>query len=183
MQSRSIKLPPSMSSSDPKVYLQTPPRLVNISPIMVFRPLLSITALLGAGSGHMIMISPTPYNTILPRPDPQTWPLGHASLPIPCQMGGQAGDLVIRAITPVSVGSLTLVQFSGSAVHEDGSCQFSINYGNPTSRDTNDWHVIYTLIGGYPASSAGNLDTIGEDPDQWPLGREFGNSVDTEFVR
>lgn len=147
---------------------------------MFFGLLLTISALLGVASGHMIMITPTPYDTSLQRPDPQTWPLDTASLPFPCQMGG---DPVVKSITQVTAGASTLVQFSGSAVHGGGSCQFSINYGDPTSPNSNDWHVIYTIIGGCPASSVGNIETIGEDADQRPLGRQCGNAVDTECVR
>lgn len=128
------------------------------------------------------MINPPTYDTTFPRPDPQTWPLDDANLPFPCQMGGKA-DPIIRTVTPVVAGASTLVQFSGSAVHGGGSCQFSINYGDPTSADPNDWHVIYTIIGGCPASSTGNIETIGEDQDQRPLGRECGNSKDRDCVR
>lgn len=150
---------------------------------MVLELFITMMALLGCSSGHMIMVNPKTFDTTLPRPDPQTWPLDNTTLLFPCQIGGLTDNLIIKAITPVSAGASILVQFSGSAVHGGGSCQFSINYGDPNSQDPNDWHVIYTLIGGCPASSAGNIETIGEDHDQRPLGRECGNSVDTECVR
>lgn len=66
--------------------------------------------------------------------------------------------------TTVVAGSTTLVNFTGSAPHGGGSCQFGLNYhGLPTYSTDNpaDWKTIYTIIGGCPAeivSTAGNLE-------------------------
>ncbi|KAK4157183.1 hypothetical protein C8A00DRAFT_40410 [Chaetomidium leptoderma] len=108
-------------------------------------------------NGHMLMNTPTPFSPDLVS----TWPLnapGDGRFPYPCQ--GMT-DVAFR--TPVTAGSTTLVNFTGSAPHGGGSCQFGINYhGLPAySARPEDWRTIYTIIGGCPAeivSTAGNLE-------------------------
>lgn len=110
-------------------------------------------------SAHMLMNLPTPFS-----PDQvMTWPVEAPGgrFPYPCQ-----GWTDVAHRTVVEAGSTTLVNFTGSAPHGGGSCQFGINYqGLPAyTAEPNDWRTIYTIIGGCPAeikSTPGNLE---EDP-------------------
>ncbi|KAK3297431.1 uncharacterized protein B0H64DRAFT_431369 [Chaetomium fimeti] len=110
-------------------------------------------------NAHMLMNLPTPFS-----PDKMmTWPVEAPGgrFPYPCQ-----GWTDVAHRTVVTAGSTTLVNFTGSAPHGGGSCQFGINYeGLPAySTDPTDWRTIYTIIGGCPAeikSTPGNLE---EDP-------------------
>ena len=163
--------------------------------------------LAGMASSHMIMNTPTPYGK------PQVSPLDGSAVPFPCQLQGDAqineitsvkagsstpvkftgsavpfpcqlqGDAQINEITSVKAGSSTPVKFTGSAVHGGGSCQFSINYGDPASQNPKDWHVIYTIIGGCPASAVGNLVSTGTDPDGRAEGPQCKNMSDKECDR
>ena len=47
-----------------------------------------------------------------------------------------------------------------NAVHGGGSCQLAITYETTAEkvRDPGNWHVVYSIQGGCPASAAGNLD-------------------------
>jgi hypothetical protein len=105
---------------------------------------------------HMLMNTPTPFS-----PDKaMTWPVEAPGgrFPYPCQ---GMSDVAFRTV--VTAGSTTLVNFTGSAPHGGGSCQFGINYlGLPAyTANPADWKTIYTIIGGCPAeivSTAGNLE-------------------------
>jgi len=128
----------------------------------------------GSSVAHMIMNTPTPYNSRLLA----TSPLG-PGFPFPCH-----GNFDITEVTNVTAGTTQTVKFTGSAVHGGGSCQFSVNYGDQPSDNPAEWKVIYTIIGGCPADAAGNIEgTAPPDADQRPDGRHCGNSVDKECVR
>lgn len=83
----------------------------------------------------------------------------------------------------VVAGSSLTTKFTGSAVHGGGSCQFSVTYEYPPPSDPSKWKVIHTIIGGCPASAAGNVATVGSDADGRPNGPQCGNSDGTECVR
>ncbi|KAH6850700.1 hypothetical protein B0I37DRAFT_404471 [Chaetomium sp. MPI-CAGE-AT-0009] len=127
---------------------------------MAYRSLLVMASIAALPiNAHMLMNLPTPFS-----PDKvMTWPVEAPGgrFPYPCQ-----GWTDVAHRTVVTAGSTTLVNFTGSAPHGGGSCQFGINYeGLPAySAEPTDWHTIYTIIGGCPAeikSTAGNLE---EDP-------------------
>jgi hypothetical protein len=108
-----------------------------------------------ATHAHMLMNTPTPFS-----PDQAaTWPVSAPGsgerFPYPCQ-----GMTDVAHRTLVTAGETTLVNFTGAAPHGGGSCQFGINYrGLPAyTADPEDWKTIYTVIGGCPAETAGNLE-------------------------
>ena len=86
-------------------------------------------------------------------------------------------------MTKVTAGSTTQVDWTGSAVHGGGSCQFLVNYGETYTDDPADWKVVYTIIGGCPASAVGNIETQGTDAEGRPDGPHCGNDSGTECVR
>lgn len=133
----------------------------------------AILATVNFASGHIIMNTPEPYDIATVS----TSPLGVGQFP--CQ-GGKG----IGSITTLQAGGLQVVKFTGSAVHGGGSCQFSVNYNyDPTNNKTEDWKTIYTIIGGCPAETVGNLNTVGTDPYQRPDGPKCGNSVGKDCLR
>ncbi|KAK6441919.1 hypothetical protein LTR95_001836 [Oleoguttula sp. CCFEE 5521] len=48
-----------------------------------------------------------------------------------------------------------------TAVHGGGSCQLSLLYDTSKAADPSAWHVIYSIEGGCPANTKGNLDIPG----------------------
>ncbi|KAF4976799.1 hypothetical protein FZEAL_6580 [Fusarium zealandicum] len=140
--------------------------------------LISISALVALrASAHVIMVEPHPFN-LDTEPLYQTWPLS-ADLPFPCQGRTQHAEQV----TKVTAGSAQTVKLWGSAVHGGGSCQFSVAYGDSPSEDPEDWHTIYSIIGGCPAEAAGNVPTTGTDPHGRENGPQCGNDADKECTR
>ncbi|KAK4214126.1 hypothetical protein QBC37DRAFT_284483 [Rhypophila decipiens] len=143
-----------------------------------------ITASIAAGilsqlaSGHIVMNTPTSFNLNSGSPLLQVGPLGDAN-PFPCH-----GATTVNSVTTLTAGSSTPVSFTGLAVHGGGSCQFSITYDYPGSAtDPAKWKAIYTLIGGCPASAAGNLPAGSPDPDGRADGPHCGNDSGTECMR
>lgn len=136
--------------------------------------------LVGPAAAHMIMNTPTPYDSH----KLSTSPLGPASggadaVPFPCH-----GNFDVTEVTNATAGTTQTVKFTGSAVHGGGSCQFSVNYGDTPSDDPADWKVIYTIIGGCPAVAEGNIEgTAPNDEDGRPDGIKCGDSSGKECVR
>ncbi|KAF4986184.1 hypothetical protein FDECE_16087, partial [Fusarium decemcellulare] len=140
--------------------------------------LTSIVALAATfATGHVIMLEPHPYN-LDTEPLYQTWPLS-ADLPFPCQGRTQHAE----EVTKVTAGSTQTVKFWGSAVHGGGSCQFSVAYGDTPPDNPDDWHTIYTIIGGCPAEAEGNIPTTGSDPHGRENGPECTNDSDKECTK
>ncbi|KAF7558081.1 hypothetical protein G7046_g5882 [Stylonectria norvegica] len=132
---------------------------------------------IGISFAHVIMIEPHPFN-LDSAPLLQSWPLS-AELPFPCQGRFQHAENV----TTVTAGATQLVKFWGSAVHGGGSCQFSVAYGDTPPAAHDQWHTIYSLIGGCPAEGEGNLPTIETDNAQRENGVQCGNDSGKECVR
>lgn len=126
---------------------------------------------------HVIMIEPHPFN-LDTAPLLQTWPLS-AALPFPCQGRYQHAEQV----TTVTAGKTQTVKFWGSAVHGGGSCQFSMAYGDTPPENPDEWHTIYSILGGCPADAVGNIETLRKDPHQREDGPQCGNDADKECVR
>lgn len=126
---------------------------------------------------HVIMIEPHPYNLDSP-PLLQTWPLS-ADLPFPCQGRYQHAEQV----TTVTAGKTQTVKFWGSAVHGGGACQFSVAYGDTPPENRDDWHVIYSILGGCPAEAAGNIETLEKDPHGRENGKQCGGDSGKECVK
>ena len=124
-------------------------------PHLILKTLLATALTHRATHAHMLMNTPTPFS-----PDQAaTWPVSAPGsgerFPYPCQ-----GLTDVAHRTLVTAGESTLVNFTGAAPHGGGSCQFGINYrGLPAyTADPEDWKTIYTVIGGCPAETAGNLE-------------------------
>ncbi|KAK4221505.1 hypothetical protein QBC38DRAFT_491919, partial [Podospora fimiseda] len=137
----------------------------------------ALVAFFGLANGHMIMNTPTPYNYKGTSKLVQVNPLGEA-YPFPCQ-----GNQDIVSVTSITAGTEQLVKFTGGAQHGGGSCQFSVTYDYPPPSDPSKWKTIYTLIGGCPASAAGNIPTSGTDPDGRADSVHCGNDSGTECIR
>ncbi|KAM7185534.1 hypothetical protein V8F33_012344 [Rhypophila sp. PSN 637] len=134
-------------------------------------------------SSHMVMNTPAIYSPNRAS----TWPVTNGGrFPYPCQ-----GFTEIVTRTPITAGGTTLVNFTGSAPHGGGTCLFGLNYhSTPASPYTNDpehFKTIYTIIGGCPADTAGNLETPdtyrGLDPNGNPDSVHCGNDSGKDCIR
>lgn len=107
-------------------------------------------------SPHMFLASPKPIEGAASKDplmaDGSNFPCHGAALP---KEGGQIMD----------AGSSFPLRFdlgpngSNTAVHGGGSCQVAITYDTDADmlQNPSNWHVIYSIEGGCPSSSAGNL--------------------------
>lgn len=129
-----------------------------------------------AARAHLIMNTPIPYNYHGTSSLVQVDPL--RALPFPCQ-----GNTDVVEVTSMQAGTEQLVKFTGGAQHGGGSCQFSVTYDFPPPADKSKWKTIYTLIGGYPVSAAGNLPAAQPDQDGRADSPQCGNDSGVECVR
>ena len=97
----------------------------------------------------------------------ETSPLDGIKYLFPCQ-AGPLGNYVSTSTTTIQAGGTQLLNLTGSAVHGGGSCQISL--AKSPSANASDWKVIHSIIGGCPATTTGNLPTIGEDAEGRPDG-------------
>ena len=111
-------------------------------------------------SAHMIMNTPQGFPGIIDEVNP----LDPPQFQFPCQAGPD-GNYSYSTPTIATVGDTILVNFTGSAVHGGGTCQFSIAKYPPPA-DPKKWKVIHTILGGCPATAPLNLASIGEDAEQ-----------------
>lgn len=147
---------------------------------------LLLALLTTTGRAHMVMNLPTPFSPELATTFPLDPPGGR--FPFPCT--GLAGFASRTRLVP---GTTTTVNFTGAAPHGGGSCQFGINYhtnpaGGPYSvDDPSHWKTIYTIIGGCPAVTAGNLEHApfyrGLDPDGRPDAVHCGGAEGVDCIR
>ncbi|KAF2754739.1 hypothetical protein EJ05DRAFT_131853 [Pseudovirgaria hyperparasitica] len=126
-------------------------------------------ALLSTANAHMVMSNPKPPNFGVLRNAPMTSNIWPCKIGETTKVEGQApiiyafDDPSYGAVTKAQAGKSMEVEFTGSAVHGGGSCQFSVNYGDTPSKNVEDWKVIHTILGGCPAQHEGNLDEGGND--------------------
>jgi hypothetical protein len=128
----------------------------------------SILLLAAGAAGHMIMKSPPTYNPATVVTSPLSIDAG-GPVPFPCQMGPSA-DYTSSNATMVKAGNSVPLHFTGSAVHGGGSCQislFPLVGGKTPSGDPSEWKVIHSIIGGCPATTAGNLEGDGAPSDAY----------------
>lgn len=139
--------------------------------------------LAGSTAAHIIMNYPVPYGYTT-QPYVSVEPLG-SKLTFPCQ--GNSVSFDRGTPTEVTAGATQLVNFTGSAVHGGGSCQFAVNYDDVPSPDPARWKVIYTILGGCPAKTKGNLDDPpyrkGNDKYDRPDAVHCTSSNDVDCVR
>lgn len=147
---------------------------------------LLLALLTTTGHAHMVMNLPTPFSPELATTFPLDPPGGR--FPFPCT--GLTGFASRTRLVP---GTTTTVNFTGAAPHGGGSAQFGINYhtnpdGGPYSvDDPSHWKTIYTIIGGCPAVTAGNLEHApfyrGLDPDGRPDAVHCGDAEGVDCIR
>lgn len=147
---------------------------------------LLLALLTTTGRAHMVMNLPTPFSPELATTFPLDPPGGR--FPFPCT--GLTGFASRTRLVP---GTTTTVNFTGAAPHGGGSCQIGINYhtnpaGGPYSvDDPSHWKTIYTIIGGCPAVTAGNLEHApfyrGLDPDGRPDAVHCGGAEGVDCIR
>ncbi|KAI2478636.1 hypothetical protein Ptr902_10249 [Pyrenophora tritici-repentis] len=107
-------------------------------------------ALLASTLAHVMLESPVPYG----RPTLNNSPLDGTSLDFPCKL--RAGVYDVTQMNYWTAGEAQTIRFLGSAVHGGGSCQFSVSEDlEPTK--SSQWKVVYSVVGGCPASVEGNL--------------------------
>jgi hypothetical protein len=117
----------------------------------------SAAAVLGfaaSASAHMIMGTPKPYG------NPSNSPLNGDGSDFPCKL--LTPDF--SSATSMALGSTQPLNFIGGATHGGGSCQISITYDNPPTKNS-VWKVITSIEGGCPAkNAAGNIGSSASTP-------------------
>lgn len=139
-------------------------------------------------STHMFIASPKPIEGAAPK-----GPLHSDGSNFPCH----GANLTATGSQRMETGSCFKLQLDlgangeNTAVHGGGSCQLAVTYETSLDaiRDPNNWHVIYSIEGGCPSNSAGNLLTstyctsLGQDEcvHTWdvsiPEGLQSGHAV------
>jgi hypothetical protein len=124
-----------------------------------------VIGLFGTTNAHMRMDTPAPINH--PNNPHKTTadydyvaPLS-GTAPYPCR--GQLKNLGSKAGTPVATwgaGSTQHVTISGGAVHNGGSCQFSLSYDSGKT-----FRVIKSVIGGCPTAKNYSVKIPTEAPN------------------
>jgi hypothetical protein len=117
---------------------------------------LGFTSYAGA---HMLLAKPPPYNGVINSP------LNADGSNFPCQL---QFDTTAPA-TSIALGSVQPLDFTGSATHGGGSCQISITYDDPPTKNS-VFKVIQSIEGGCPIkNNPGNIgdDASSPDPDTY----------------
>lgn len=105
---------------------------------------------------HMKLRLPKPYDFA-----------GFSNSPVtadnfPCQLGGVAPDGITGEPTKMAKGETQQMGFTGGTTHSGGSCQVSITYDNPPTKDS-VFKVIHSIHGGCTARNInGNIGTSAE---------------------
>jgi len=125
-------------------------------------------------SSHVVMNMPLPFNG-----DQDNAPLAADGSNYPCKLTGTAsGSAAQTTYVPGTAGSFTL---KGSAVHGGGSCQISITYDNPPTKNS-VFKVVQSYEGSCPVNTAGNLpanpnNMLPSIPVTLPVGLKAGEAV------
>ncbi|KAF3160019.1 hypothetical protein TWF225_011751 [Orbilia oligospora] len=134
-------------------------------------------AFLPLASAHVKMVTPSVYEV-----NKDNAPLDPSGANFPCKFPGGVGSRqapnALDTYTPGVSGSFKLL---GGATHGGGSCQISITYDNPPTKDS-VFKVVQSYEGGCPIVASGNL---GGDasmelpvlPVQLPEGLKAGEAV------
>ena len=102
-------------------------------------------------NAHMTMKSPMPYgNSTL-----NNSPLDATGLDFPCKLRPGVYDVDLD-YNVMPIGVIQTLSFIGSAVHGGGSCQVSLTTDMQPTKESH-WQVIYSIMGGCPASALGNF--------------------------
>lgn len=111
-------------------------------------------------SAHMLLAKPPPYAGVINSP------LSADGSNFPCQL---KFDDSTTAATSIALGSTQPLEFTGSATHGGGSCQISITYDDPPTKNS-VFKAIHSIEGGCPIkNNAGNIgdDASSPDPDTY----------------
>jgi len=126
-------------------------------------------------SAHIVLVAPAPYAGTT-----DTSPLDAQGANFPCKFPGGVGTKAAPnaqdIFTPGQSGSFSL---GGSAVHGGGSCQISITYDNPPTKNS-VFKVVQSYEGGCPVSAVGNLGLDNPNmviPVTFPDGLKAGEAV------
>ncbi|KAF3920317.1 hypothetical protein AA313_de0210283 [Arthrobotrys entomopaga] len=126
-------------------------------------------------SAHVVMINPLPYDGTRDNA-----PLDAAGANFPCKFPGGVGSKVAPAST-FTPGQSSTFSLEGSAVHGGGSCQISITYDNPPTKNSK-FKVVQSYEGGCPVINTGNIAAGADNklpalPVTLPEGLKAGEAV------
>jgi hypothetical protein len=99
---------------------------------------------------HMMLENPVPFG----RPTLNNSPLDSTGSDFPCKL--RRGVYDVTQMNYWTAGEAQTIRFFGSAVHGGGSCQFSVSEDLQPTKFSR-WKVVYSVVGGCPASVEGNL--------------------------
>nr|OQO24198.1 hypothetical protein B0A51_08584 [Rachicladosporium sp. CCFEE 5018] len=129
------------------------------------RAALAVAMLSTLSNAHFFIKSPTPIEGSGIKQ-----PLEASGSDFPCHgvalpsSGGQKMAAGSSQVLAFDAGLPNPDQNTGgvnTAVHGGGSCQLSLLYDTSKAADPSAWHVIYSIEGGCPANTKGNLDIPG----------------------
>ncbi|CAK3937275.1 Hypothetical predicted protein [Lecanosticta acicola] len=130
---------------------------------MIFKAATAFLAssfLLGTANAHLFIATPEPIEGTNVKP-----PLDASGSDFPCH----GVKLPFAGKVKMPAGSTQKLSFdlgggANTAVHGGGSCQMSVTYETDPAKlkDPASWHVIYSIEGGCPSDTKGNLPTAVE---------------------
>ena len=128
---------------------------------MALRNVLAAIAFLSSTvSGHIALSSPVPFG------HPDTSPLSPSGSNFPCKTDNGFG---FSTVTNMKVGDSQTIAFSGTAVHNGGSCQLSLTPGyKPTT--SSQFKVILSIEGGCPGLNGQTTTYDYKIPEEVPNG-------------
>lgn len=124
-------------------------------------------------SSHVVLNDPLPFNG-----DQDNAPLAADGSNFPCKLTGAASGTSSKTFTPGTPDTFIL---KGSAVHGGGSCQISVTYDNPPTKNS-VFKVVQSYEGACPVSAVGNLpadpnNLLPSLPVTMPTGLKSGDAV------
>ena len=127
----------------------------HFNPIASFgRTAVVATSLMSMASAHLFIAEPKPIQGSAPKdpldPSGSNFPCHGAPLPT---SGGQ--KMVAGETFPLQ---FEMAEGANTAVHGGGSCQLAILTDTSNAADPSSWNVIYSIEGGCPSNTKGNLD-------------------------
>lgn len=129
----------------------------------------TLAALAALAYGHVEMVMPVPYDAAALS----NGPLDPSGSDFPCKNPNYSN---IGTMNTYSVGGKGQLQFIGTAVHGGGSCQVSVTYDNPPTKNS-VWKVIKSIEGGCPSrNEPGNIP--GDDPN-YPIPDTYDFEIPT----
>jgi hypothetical protein len=124
----------------------------------------SLLAMAPSVTAHMIMAEPKPFGS------PNNSPLDPLGSDYPCKMGASAST-ANAPMNEFKVGQNSTLSFSGSAIHNGGSCQLAVTTDTTPTKDSK-FKVIYSIEGGCPGVEQGAPATYSfQVPEELPNGQ------------